>query len=196
MSEPIRNDITQHINAYLIRPTNISSEELKEIYSINKSVNIDINDLRVLLIDWDYEAYQDSDYTRGSIYVIDYGLNNPYLQENQFYPENPWERKLKSLNINIRNLNYITLKESDINILSNYDFSKLDTRQLTGSTFYFEGATDQEIINYIKQIPLSIQLKGEYNNHYTFGYCQHTYLINDVNLFVENHNGDIVQIYK
>ena len=93
-------------------------------------------------------------------------------------------------------MDYIVTSENGVeyDMFEGYDYNKLDTGQRTGQTFYFKGASEEEIINYIQQIPLSIQLDGENSKHYTFGYCKHTYLINDVNFFVEGEDGEIIKI--
>ena len=196
LSVPIRDDITKHINAYLIRPTNLSSELFKEKYEIDMDADINIEDFRVLLVDWDSYVHSNKNYTRGMIYVIDH-FKHPYKQKNQIYPENPWEKQLEEYTeVFIRGMDYIVTSENGVeyDMFEGYDYNKLDTGQRTGQTFYFKGASEEEIINYIQQIPLSIQLDGENSKHYTFGYCKHTYLINDVNFFVEGEDGEITKI--
>ena len=198
LPEPVRDEITTHINAYLIRPTNLSSELFKEKYEIDMDADINIEDFRVLIVDWDTYAHQNKDFTRGMIYVIDH-FKHPYKQENQIYPENPWEKELKQYtDLFIRGLDYLVTMENGVeyNMFEGYDYEKLDTGQRTGQTFYFKGANEEEIINYIQQIPLSIQMDGDNSKHYIFGYCSLTYLINDVNLFVEGEDGEMIKISK
>ena len=74
-----------------------------------------------------------------------------------------------------------------------YEMDKLDTSHKSGDAFYFVGANEEEIINYIKQIPISVRLGDEDYRHYTLGYCKHTYILNDVNLFIENENGELIK---
>lgn len=73
LPESVIDNITIHINAYLIRPTNTSSELFKEKFGIDINENIDISDFRLLLVDWNKDAYQNNEYIRGEIHVIDYG---------------------------------------------------------------------------------------------------------------------------
>lgn len=198
LDEPIRDSITSHINAYLIRPTISSSNEFKEIYKIDKNVDINMQDFRVLYVDWDNYARSNPNYTRGMIYVIDH-FEHPYKQDNQIYPKNPWEEYLKQYTDKfIRGFNKYVSKEEGImfDMLEGYNYNLIDITCFGGHAFYFKDAKEEEIINYISQIPLAICLDGEYSNHLLFGTCQHTYLINDVNLYVEDINGDIIKISK
>lgn len=198
LPEPVRDDITKHINAYLIRPTNLSSELFKQKFEIDEDVDINIEDFRGLIVDWDLYAYRNKDYIRGMINVID-RFEHPCKQENQIYPDNPWEKQLeKHTDVFIRGTDYIATSENGVEykMFEGYDYNKLSTGCRTSQVFYFKGASENEIINYIQQIPLAIQLDGEYNKHYTYGYCKHTYLINDVNFYVEKENGVMVRISK
>lgn len=185
---PIKDEFSTNLNAYLIKPTNTSNVEFKEIYDLD--LDIDINDFRLLVISWDDSNKEN---TKGSmIYIIDHN-EHPYIQENQSVPYNPWEEYLvENTNLFIRGMDsYATYEEGVIyDMFENYDYESISVLESNNSLFYFKGASEEEIINYIKQIPLSIQVSGDNSNHYTFGYCSHTYIINDINLYVESEDGN------
>ena len=186
---PIRDEFSTNINAYLIRPTNKSNEKFQEIYDIDFDINID--DFRLLIISLDEfkkEITKDI-----MIYIIDHN-EHPYIQENQIVPYNPWEKYLEeNTNYFIRGMNSSATHKDGVlyDMFENYNYEKIGIHKSNNSLFYFKGATEEEIINYIKQIPLSIQIEGDNNKHYTFGYCSHTYIVNDVNLYVENNEGKL-----
>ena len=197
LPEPVRDDITKYINAYLIRPTATSDEEFKEIRGIDKSVDIDMQSFRILYIDWSEEAHNDKSFSRGFIIPI-YDDKNIYRQENQIIPYNPWEESLyEVVGEKIRGLKDYVIKFKVLyDMCEGYDFSKLDIHVFGGDSFYFEGASEEEIINYIKQIPISLRMFDIDYTHYTQGYCKHTYLINDVNLFVEQEDGTFLEFNR
>lgn len=195
LPEPVRDNITERINVYLIRPTVTDDSEFKEVFGIDQEAEIDVESFRVLLVDWKRGIYKDKDFAGGFIIPI-YDYENIYRQENQYIPNNPWEEYLSENTDNyIRGMNSFATKEAGIlyDLCQGYDYSKIDISDRTGASFYFEGASEEEIINYIKQIPLSIRMFDIDYKHYTLGYCKHTYLINDVNLFIENENGELIK---
>ena len=195
LPEPVRDDITKYINAYLIRPTATSSEEFKKVWEIDESIDVDMESFRILIIDWSSDAFKNKSFPRGFIIPI-YSCENIYWQENQKIPYNPWEETLKkNSKYYLRSFHTHVTKENGVlyNMTEGYEMDKLDTSHKSGDAFYFVGANEEEIINYIKQIPISVRLGDEDYRHYTLGYCKHTYILNDVNLFIENENGELIK---
>ena len=125
------------------------------------------------------------------IYIINSETHH-WKQEFQIVPYNPWFKKLsKIMGRNVLALNNDQFDENQ-NIVFSFKEGRISSEKFnpvyTDSVYYFKGASEKEIVEYVKSLPLSIDL-GEYSKHESGGYCEHSMTIGDVNLYVEREDG-------
>lgn len=188
LPDPVRDNFTENINIYIYRPKGCTDEELKEAYGVEKNVNISVDDFRVLYISTDRE--KNPQLNGAVVYVINCE-NHFKRQENQEVPYNPWTKELSEI-----------LGE-DVVSLNNgaSDFSFCEECRLNPSiefvgeeVYYFGNASEKEIENCFRSLPINIRLSDEKGIHYASHYIRTTYLINDVNIYMENDEGTLVKL--
>ena len=195
--------LTKMIDVYILRPDATDNELMKKVLGIDGNVDISINDFRIVSVGWNENSFvkptndcEGIKYSRGMIYTI-YNENYHWKQKNQIVPFNPWAKKLQDISdIKMYPLNYIeTNKGLKFEFRSNIGGGTGKFNPIySNNVYYFPNVSDEEIIEYVKQIPLSISLNGEGNPHYTSDYCEHSLYINEVSLYIENENGQILKV--
>ena len=187
--------LTTMIDVYVFRPTATDDELMKKSLGINENKNISIDDFRIIYAGWNDKAFhkvgESVSHGRGMIYIINSETHH-WKQEFQIVPYNPWFKKLsKIMGRKVLALNNDQFDENQ-NIVFSFKEGRISSEKFnpvyTDSVYFFKGASEKEIVEYVKSLPLSIDL-GEYSKHQSGGYCEHSMKIGDVNLYVEREDG-------
>lgn len=187
--------LTTMIDVYVFRPTATDDELMKKSLGINENKNISIDDFRLIYAGWNDKSFhkvgESVSHGRGMIYIINSETHH-WKQEFQIVPYNPWFKKLsKIMGRKVLALNNDQFDENQ-NIVFSFKEGRISSEKFnpvyTDSVYFFKGASEKEIVEYVKSLPLSIDL-GEYSKHQSGGYCEHSMKIGDVNLYVEREDG-------